>query len=254
MKNSSTNTELNPDSTTIETENDLGVEAVTAADLGYDEPVTPPVATIPSPVAAPAVPTIPSPVTPVETPVTGYGKPTVPAVPAAPVVPPVVDPAAPVVEETPEQKTLKAIETEVSSLGDQYNKKNITDFAVANKLLPEQVKAYVDQIKASEAESIKANEERITAQRQAWNNELIADKDFGGANFDTSTHEVEQLIQKYMPNVKKQLTDKKGMLPPSFMKDLLTIAKALKPAAPFEGGEAPAEVKDEDSYLDDMYS
>jgi hypothetical protein len=50
------------------------------------------------------------------------------------------------------------------------------------------------------------------------------------------------------------LTEKKGMLPPYFMKDLLTVAKALKPTSKFEGGEPPAPASEGTSFLDDMYS
>lgn len=241
---------MNPDSTTTE---ELTTDPLTTPDdFGYDEPevVTPP--------AAPAVPAkAPEVVPPVEAPVSGYVKPA----PAAPVVTPpaepakaaetVVDPAV----ETPEQKALKEIETAVSTLGDSYNKKAISEFAVKNKLNKEQVEAYVAQMKADDANEVKIREEKITAQRQAWNEDLVKDPEFGGDNFDKSVHEVESLLGKYFPDTKKVLTDKKGMLPPYFMKDLLRVAKALKPTNQFEGGEPPGPKEDsETGFLDDMYS
>lgn len=257
MKNSTTSTESNPDSTTTENETDLGVEPVTAADLGYDEPApgseapkeaTPPAAkpTEPAKPAEAAKPTEPS--------VTGYGaKPTEPAKPAEATPPAAKPDETPPAEETPEVKIKKEIETEVSTLGDGYNKEKITQFALANKLLPDQVKAYVAQIKADDAAAVKANADRITKQREDWNQELVSDTEFGGENFEKSVFEVDQLVGKYMPNVKKMLTEKKGMLPPSFMKDLLSVAKALKPTNKFEGGEPPAPKEESTSFLDDMY-
>lgn len=246
MKNSTTNTESNQASTTNEETNDLGVVTVTPEDLGYGEPVTPPVEA--------AKPT--EPVKPVEAPVTGYTKPATPAEPKKeePATPPAAEPKKEEPAASDEEKTKKEIETAISTLGDGYDKSKITEFAVKNKFTKEQVDAYVAQIKADDVASTKAREEKVAAQRQSWVDDLAKDVEFGGENFDKSIHEVENLVEKYFTNTKKVLTEKKGMLPPYFMKDLLAVAKALKPTNKFEGGEPPAPAEESDSFLDDMYS
>lgn len=241
-----TSTESKTDSTTTETSEPT---VVTPADLGYDEPAA-------APAAAPAAPatTTPEAKKPDDksaTPVTGYIKPAEPAAaPAAPEAKPDDKPAEP----TEEEKTRKEISDVVSTLGDGYSKEKITKFALDNKLSKAQVEAYVSQLKADDAAEAKAREEAVTEKRKTWNEELVKDPDFGGENFDKSVHEVEQLVEKYFPNTKKMLTEKKGMLPPYFMKDLLTVAKALKPTNKFEGGEPPAPAEETDNFLDDMYT
>lgn len=256
MKTSTTSTELNPEnSTPTTTENDLGVQDVTPADLGYDdEPATPPAAP-----AAPATPAPAKPATPPATPVTGYVKPAAPATPPAEPAAPATPPAEPAktdepAQETPEQKLAKDIEAAVSTLGDGYNKKAISEFATKNKLSKEQIDAYVAQVKSDEAAEAQARTARIEKAKNDNIQELMNDKEFGGENFDNSVHEVETLLDKYLPNTKKQLTEKKGMLPPYIMKDLLAVAKALKPTNQFTGGEPPAPKEESDNYLDDMYS
>ena len=256
MKTSSTNIDSNQNTTT---EHDFGVPATTAADLGYDEPAAEP--SNPAPVIPPVPPVTPKkdePAAPVEQ-VTGYKKPDEPATPPVEQVTgykkpdePATSPVEPTKEDEPNLE--KEIETAVSTLGDGYDKKKITEFALKNKLTKEQVDAYVSQIKADEAIETKAREERVKAQRAEWTQELFKDPEFGGENFDKSIHEVETLVGNLFPNTKKVLTEKKGMLPPYFMKDLLAVAKALKPTNQFVGGEPPAPAEETTSFLDDMYT
>lgn len=250
MKNSSTNTESNP--TTATNEDNNGIPVVTPADLGYDEPTSEDPAPKEEPATSPKEDPAPKEDEKVSNPATGYGK-------------PANEDPAPKEESTPkeekkpeemteEEKAEKAIADSISTLGDSYDKEKIKKFAKDHKLSKEQVDAYVAQVKADQAEAQKNNDLRVKETRKAWNEELMADKEFGGENFDKSVHEAEKTLEKYFPNTKKVLTDKKGMLPPYLMKDLLNVAKVLKPGTKLELGEAPAPAEEPTSFLDEMYT
>ena len=56
-----------------------------------------------------------------------------------------------------------------------------------------------------------------------------------------------------MPDTKKVLTERKGMLPPTLMRDLRRVYDALNPVTNFVPGE-PHEPKEEKHFLDDLYN
>lgn len=186
-------------------------------------------------------------------PVTGYEDNAEPAKEAKKEEPKKVEePAA----ETEEGKLKVAITEAVKALGDGYNKEGITKFALENKMTAEQVKAYVTFQAAEDQKALEAHETRIKEQRKQWKEELKSDKDFVGEKgdqFDKSVLKVNQLLEK-MPNTKKMLTEKGGMLPPYLMKDFLALAKALNPTKKFEGGEPPAPEEKTGNFLDDLYT
>ena len=41
----------------------------------------------------------------------------------------------------------------------------------------------------------------------------MTDPEFGGENFDKNVDRVEKVLEKYMPNMKKVLTERGSMLP-----------------------------------------
>lgn len=180
---------------------------------------------------------------------TGYGEPEE-VVPPAEVVPPVEKTPE---ELTAEEKAEKELVEAVKDLSDNYNKEEIKKFAKEHKLTVDQVKAYVKLQKGQDAAFLVAEQTRVKAQRSTWNNELKTDAEFGGANFDTNLDKVEKLMEKFMPDTKKVLTEKGGMLPPYFMKDFLRLAKAMNPTSKFVGGNAPAPKEEEKSFLEDLY-
>ena len=218
-------------------------------DFGYEK--------MPAPVVTPPVAVVPPPaevVPPVEEPATGYGK-------KDDVVPPPTEVVPPVVEKKPEdmtdeEKAAKEITDVVKSLGDEFDQAKISKFVLDNKLTKEQVAAYVKDAKDS---SVKAKNEaavKLKEQRDSWKNELMSDKEFGGLNsadFDHNVHQVENLLKNNMPNLKKHLTEKGGVLPPYIMRDLLSLSKALNPKAAFVQGEAATPPEDSNNFLDDMY-
>ena len=173
-----------------------------------------------------------------------------------PEVPPVAAP--PVVEKTPEEmteeeKAQKEISDSIKELGPGYDKKKVEKFAVENKLTKAQLDAYVKLTKEEDAEFAKQQETAKLTQRKAWKDELQADPEFGGENFDKNVASVNKLLN-IMPNTKKVLTEKGSVLPPYIMRDFLSLAKALNPTTKFVGGEPPAPKEDDSNYLDDMYS
>lgn len=235
MKTDST---LPPDQTT----NDL------IDDLGYDTPPeeTPPAEVVP-PVEAKKVDEVPG-----EKVTTGYEKdaPEL-VVPPTEVVPPVEEKKPE--DMTEEEKTKKEISDTIKNLGEGYDKKKIESFAVDNKLTPAQLAAYVKLTKEEDAVAARTQLERTAAQRKAWKEELANDPEFGGEHFDKNVDRVGKLLQNNMPNLKKHLTDKGGVLPPYIMKDLLAVSKALNPTTKFVGGEPIVPPTEDKNYLDDLY-
>lgn len=63
--------------------------------------------------------------------------------------------------------------------------------------------------------------------KRGWYEELKADATFGGEKFDFNVKRVDKVIQDFMPNLKKMLTESKGMLPPYVMKDLAKLSNHL---------------------------
>ncbi len=154
------------------------------------------------------------------------------------------------------EKLKKEISDAVKTLGDGYDHEGITKFALDNKLTTEQLKAYANFSKAQDEKALKEHNERVIKQRQEWYEEIKADKEFVGEKgdqFDASLHKINQLLDKNMPETKKMLTEKKGMLPPYLMKDLLRLHKALNPTTKFEGGEPPGSQEEDKHYLDEIY-
>lgn len=195
----------------------------------------------------------PVPEKPIEEPASGYGQTVVKLAEEKP------EPEAkPTEKETPEQineeeKLKSEIAESVKVLDKGYDKDKLVKFALENKFTKAQMEAYVKQIKEDDSAAQKAQASALASKRNSWNKELMDDPEFGGVNFDKNLDRVEKVLQKHFPNVKKDLTEKKGMLPPSFMKDFLGLAKALTPPNPLVNGEAPAPEEEETNFLDDMY-
>lgn len=110
----------------------------------------------------------------------------------------------------------------------------IKNFVAANKLSKEAAAEYVNLAKGFKAQVESYEKERATKIQQAaqkqkaeWFNELKQDKEFGGQNFDANLKKVDVVLDRFFPNTKKELTTKKSMLPPSVMRDLQSLHKAL---------------------------
>jgi hypothetical protein len=136
---------------------------------------------------------------------------------------------------------------------DVVNVDLIKDFALKNKMTKEQVKAYVELVKSENEQAVKQAENEKIKLRESWHKELVDDKEFG-VEFKKNLHKVDQLLEKHMPDTKKLLTERRGMLPPYIMKDLLRLSKVLNPNTTFEAGDPSTPKEKDKNFLDEMYS
>jgi hypothetical protein len=146
------------------------------------------------------------------------------------------------------------IKKHIEGLPESVNKDAVSKFAEENGLTDVQVEAYVKLAKADDASLVTQRENAIKEQRKAWKGELQGDPEFGGENFDKNVDRVNKVLDKYMPDTKKILTERGTMLPPYIMRDFLKLDKVLNPTTKLPTGEPPAVKKEEVSLLDEMYS
>lgn len=227
-------------------------------ELGYAKaPATPPAPNQTPKTPEPAAATPPAPEVN-----TGYNTP-----PPPPELAGYVDPAAaPVTPPAPaEPNAAPVVElVDLKELSDT-DKKTFGEYFTQHKLTKEAQQALVNMRKnevVSQQNAKVAQEKQVQAQvtklKSDWFNELKADKDFGGANFDANTKMVNKFINDFMPNTKKMLTEKGGMLPPNTMRDFYSVAKKLYETEGFVQGDgsAASETKPTDQwkFLGDMYA
>lgn len=161
--------------------------------------------------------------------VTGYDK---PPAPEEKVDPPATPPATP----DPKEKDKGAEEFEVKEPGDllPVEVQELKDFVKKHKVSKEVAEALVES-KKQEVKKLKelvnqrtdAAKKEIEKTRRDWHNELKNDPTFGGEKFAHNVKLADKVINEYMPNVKKMLTERKTMLPPYVMRDLVTLADHL---------------------------
>lgn len=179
------------------------------------------------------------------------------AAPPAPATPP----AAPAAAATPAGEF--KVEVDLKDFND-VDKKLFTENFEKYKLPKEAQQAlvdirknYIQQQTVEQANYQKELDAQILKTKTDWFNELKNDKDFGGANFDANTKMVNKFINDFMPNTKKMLTEKGGMLPPNTMRDFHSVAKKLYETEGFVQGDgsAASETKPTDQwkFLGDMY-
>lgn len=181
-------------------------------------------------------------------------------------VPPVVPPEEPKPDDKkvdpPPADDKDKIVTDFGKLGDA-DKKVLGDYFDKHKLpkeaRDEMVAMRQNEIAAqtqAQAEYKKQVEIETAKLKSTWYNELKNDKDFGGANFDINVYAVNNFMEKFLPGVKKMLTEKGSMLPPVVMKDYLNLAKKLNETEKFVQGDPDAsETKQPGKYdfLTDFY-
>lgn len=182
----------------------------------------------------------------IDDPSTGYGKDKHIKKELTPEEQKVIDDAKSEDEKAAEANKVEVLEV----LKDMPNKESIAEFAIANGFNKEQVTAYADMLKGQNAKSIENRDEM----RSNWNQELMDDSTFGGENFDANVDKVEKVLQNYLPNMKKALTDKGGMMPPYLMRDLLSLSKTLNPTTELVDGEPSKLNNDKKEFtVQDMY-
>lgn len=146
------------------------------------------------------------------------------------------------------------IKKHIDELPDSVSKEAVTKFAEENGLNDKQVEAYVKLAKSDNDSLVTERENAVKEQRKAWKSELEGDAEFGGENFVKNVDRVEKVLDKYMPDTKKVLTERGTMLPPYIMRDFLKLDKILNPTTKLTTGEPPAVKKEEVSLLDELYS
>lgn len=159
------------------------------------------------------------------------------------VEPPATPPATPPVTEPDEfDKVLEGLPKE--------DVDQIKTFAKENSLSVEVAKKWGDKARENHAKAEQAQkdaEAQAARQRQEmkvrWNKELKDDKTFGGANFQQNVQKVEKVLDQFMPNLKKALTESKGMLPPWIMRDLAAHWDFLNKKEVFVQGDPPTPPK-----------
>ena len=152
-----------------------------------------------------------------------------------------------------EEQRVKDINDSLGELSDS-DKKLISEFAITNKMTKEQTSAYAELIKSENTKAVELQAQRDQEIRSGWMTELKSDPEFGGENFDLNVDKAEKVLEKYLPNLKKALTERGNMMPPYIMRDLLSLSKTLNPTTDLVGGDPSKPVKKEEgNFLDDLY-
>jgi len=196
--------------------------------------------TVKSPAPAPVEPP------PVITPGTGYSE-----------VAPKDEPTPPPVVE--ESKIDLGYELDTKDLDPKLTLK-VKEFAKANGLTKEAAQAFLN-LRKTEAEEMKATElkreeetkTQVSSIRKNWDKELRSHSEFGGEQFAANLKIVEKVLSDFMPETKKTLTERGGMLPPYVMRDFAKLGKHLFAGDNFVQGDVTgsnAPPKKETSPLD----
>lgn len=136
--------------------------------------------------------------------------------------------------------------------------KLVTDFATANKLTKEATEALAkiakDQTKAADTirnEMIEKAKQAQEQQKVDWQKKIREDKVFS-ENLEANLKRVDTVLERQFPNVKKVLTETKGMVSPEFMKDLLNLHNVLYGSdSSFTPGESTNSTQG--NFLEELY-
>lgn len=171
----------------------------------------------------------------VENPATGYGD-KEPVVEDPPPADPPKDPPPPA---TDLDKQLEGLN---KSFAEQV-KKQITDLGLEGEartkyiaLKHQEQKDAIDWGKNQAAREKQEDQVR----RQSWHKELKEDPAFGGDKFSVNITRSEKILDEYLPELKKELTDAKQILRPSVMRGLARLADQLYPDRKMVQGDPPA--------------
>jgi hypothetical protein len=124
-----------------------------------------------------------------------------------------------------------------------FVKENKVPKEIAEALV-KQRKAEVVQFKEMVEKQKKAREANELKQKREWYDELKNDPDFGKEKFDQNRKTVDKVLANFLPNLKKKLTDSKGMLPPYVMRDLAKLGKHLYSTESLVEGDPPTKPDD----------
>lgn len=149
-------------------------------------------------------------------------------------------------------KALEALPKEEASKIKDFAKKHNVSIEVA-KAFGELRKSEIEEAKAHFEKRQKELEQEQLRMRAAWHKELKEDPAFGGEKFKQSILAAEKVLGEFMPETKKLLTERKGVLPPYVMRDLASMAKHLYATEKLVQGDPntpKADEKEKDDALD----
>lgn len=161
--------------------------------------------------------------TKIENPSTGYGD-----------EPPKIEDAPPEKKEDPKKDDIdlgfevnaEGVPAEELSKLKSFLKKHNASKELAQELI-DQRKQEIASIKAEQEAAEKEMKLERDRTRVAWHKELKDDPNFGGDKFGFNVLRAEKVVEEFMPNTKKRLTETKAMLPPYVMRDLVKLADHL---------------------------
>ena len=76
----------------------------------------------------------------------------------------------------------------------------------------------------------------VAEQKTKWHNEVISHPEFGGNNIRQTYSHVQQVLDQFFPEMKKEIDQTGGMIPSYFMLGLARTGKAAFPQAGFQNG------------------
>lgn len=189
----------------------------------------------------------------IENPATGYGvEPPKVDDPTPPVTPPATPPADPPTVDLGFEVNDDGIPKEESAKLKEFLKKHGASKELAQALL-DQRKSELQSAEASRVQAeqeAKAQKSRVEAQ---WHKELKDDPTFGGEKFAHNILRAEKVVEEFMPDLKKRLTETKAMLPPYVMRGLANVGNHLYETPSLVQGDPvnanPEDAKGEDDPL-----
>lgn len=134
-------------------------------------------------------------------------------------------------------------------------------FVKENNVSQDIAQKYADQrqqeFREAQAAQAKAEEEykaAVVKQKRDWHNELKNDPEFGGEKFGFHVKQVDKVLENFMPNTKKVLTERGSMLPPYVMRDLAKMAERLYATENLQTGQEPKREEAQDDESNDPLS
>lgn len=143
--------------------------------------------------------------------------------------------------------------------------KELEDLSKVNKQAADKAKAQIEKLKLSDDQrkefiAAKMQEQKDAAdwnqnyqqemarqervRNAGWQKELKEDPVFGKEKYPVNIARSEKVLDEYLPELKKELTDAKQMLRPSVMRGLMRIADSLYPDDKLIQGDPPPPVED----------
>lgn len=161
--------------------------------------------------------------------------------------PPPADPNAPKPPATPPPTELeKKLEGLKGSFAEE-TKKIITEMKLEGESLDKFISFRMAEQKSFEDWAVKSQNENARQdklRRHKWQEELKSDTVFGGDKYLINITRTNKILDEYLPELKKELTEAKQMLRPSVMRGLMRLADQMYPDRKLVQGDPPPPPED----------